>query len=238
MEKFLNVSLVSHTADSEKIVALAAKTCYSKSELTALREAVNSKDQTAFVRKVMGMGHDAILEHATFTFAIEGVSRVLLAQITRHRLASFCVQSMRYCSSANDLGYIVPPNIKALGAEYEQKYQAQMSQMHQWYQEWQSILAENYGQGETANEDARFVLPNAAATQMVVTMNARELRHFFAMRMCNRAQWEIRALAVEMHRLCMEVSPVLFADAGPGCVRGACPEGDKCCGHPYPQQKV
>jgi thymidylate synthase (FAD) len=65
---------------------------------------------------------------------------------------------------------------------------------------------------------------------MMVTMNVRELRHFFSLRMCSRAQWEIRALATEMHRLCMDVAPALFENAGPGCLRGACPEGEKTCG--------
>lgn len=110
-----------------------------------------------------------------------------------------------------------------------------MQQMHQWYKEWQEILSEAYGAGESANEDARFVLPSACETRMIVTMNVRELRHFFSMRECSRAQWEIRALAKQMHSLCSAVSPELFADAGPGCVRGHCPEGEKSCGKPWPK---
>ena len=172
------------------------------------------------------MGHESVLEHATFTFGVEGVSRVLLAQLTRHRLASFSVQSQRYVSMADGFGYIIPPKIAALGAEAVQRYENQMAQMQIWYRGWQDQL----GSGEGSNEDARFVLPGAAETRLLVTMNVRELRHFFSLRMCKRAQWEIRALAEDMHRLCMEVAPALFADAGAPCLRGACPEGEKGCG--------
>ena len=172
------------------------------------------------------MGHDSVLEHASFTFGVEGVSRVLLAQLTRHRLASFSVQSQRYVSYENGFGYVMPPKIAALGEEAQTEYRRQMDEMHAWYCAWQEKL----GAGEGSNEDARFVLPGACETRLMMTMNVRELRHFFSLRMCSRAQWEIRALATEMHRLCMEVAPALFADSGPGCLRGACPEGSKSCG--------
>ena len=145
---------------------------------------------------------------------------------TRHRLASFSVQSQRYVSYEKGFGYIVPPKIEALGEDAVAEFERQMDTMHQWYTGWQEKL----GAGEGGNEDARFVLPGACETRMMVTMNVRELRHFFSLRMCSRAQWEIRALATEMHRLCMEIAPALFADAGPGCLRGACPEGEKSCG--------
>ena len=171
----------------------------------------------------MGMHHDSVLEHASFTFGIEGVSRTLLAQITRHRLASFSVQSQRYVSYEDGFGYVIPPSITKLGPVAVAEYQVQMQIMHEWYSRWLEQL------GKEGAEDARFVLPGACETRMMVTMNARELRHFFGLRMCTRAQWEIRALAKQMHKLCMEVAPALFADAGPGCVRGACPEGEKSC---------
>lgn len=175
----------------------------------------------------MESGHLSVLEHATFTFAVEGVSRVLLAQLTRHRIASFSVQSQRYVSLAETFSYIIPPAIKALGEEAVARYQAQMDQMQAWYVEWQQQLG---AKGEKSNEDARFVLPNACETRLIVTMNVRELMHFFELRCCMRAQWEIRGLAEEMLRLCKQAAPVLFANAGPGCVRGKCPEGDKSCG--------
>lgn len=222
----MKVALIRHTLSPEEVVALGARLCYSKARVDDLLERVEAKDQTAFVHKIMGMGHDSVLEHASFTFGIEGVSRVLLAQITRHRLASFSVQSQRYVSYEHGFGYIIPPKIEALGAEAVAEFERQMDTLHQWYTDWQQKL----GTGEGGNEDARFVLPGACETRMMVTMNVRELRHFFSLRMCSRAQWEIRALATEMHRLCMTVAPALFEDAGPGCLRGACPEGEKTCG--------
>lgn len=222
----MKVALIRHTLSPEETVALGARLCYSKATVADLTQRISEKDQTEFVEKLLAMGHESVFEHASFTFAVEGVSRVLLAQLTRHRLASFSVQSQRYVSYAGGFGYIVPPKIAALGEEAVAEYEAQMQQMHAWYCAWQEKL----GTGEGSNEDARFVLPNACETRVMMTMNVRELRHFFALRMCARAQWEIRALATEMHRLCMEVAPVLFADAGPGCLRGACPEGGKTCG--------
>ena len=222
----LKVALIRHTLSPEEVVALGARLCYSKATVDDLTKRVEARDQTEFCRKILGMGHDSVLEHATFTFGIEGVSRVLLAQITRHRLASFSVQSQRYVSYESGFGYIVPPKIEALGEEAVREFEKQMDTLHQWYTEWQQKL----GTGEGGNEDARFVLPGACETRMMVTMNVRELRHFFSLRMCSRAQWEIRALANEMHRLCMEIAPALFENAGPGCLRGACPEGEKTCG--------
>ena len=218
--------LIRHTLSPEEVGALGARLCYSKARVDDLLDKVEAKDQTEFVHKIMSMGHDSVLEHASFTFGIEGVSRTLLAQITRHRVASFSVQSQRYVSYEKSFGYIVPPKIEALGADAVAEFERQMDTMHQWYVQWQEKL----GTGEGGNEDARFVLPGACETRMMVTMNVRELRHFFSLRMCSRAQWEIRALANEMHRLCMEVAPALFENAGPACLRGACPEGEKTCG--------
>ena len=174
----------------------------------------------------MGMGHESVLEHVTFSFGVEGVSRVLLAQLTRHRIASFSVQSQRYVSYENGFGFIMPDSIAALGEEAVQQYQKQMDTIESWYVDWQKKL----GKGEKSNEDARFVLPNACETRLVVTMNVRELRHFFSLRMCNRAQWEIRKMAEEMFRICFNTAPALFMDAGPACIRGKCPEGEKTCG--------
>ena len=174
----------------------------------------------------MGMGHESVLEHVTFSFGVEVVSRVLLAQLTRHRIASFSVQSQRYVSYENGFGFIMPDSIAALGEEAVQEYQKQMDTIESWYVEWQKKL----GKGEKSNEDARFVLPNACETRLVVTMNVRELRHFFSLRMCNRAQWEIRRMAEEMFKICFDIAPALFMDAGPACIRGKCPEGEKTCG--------
>ncbi len=223
-ETHLHVELLAHTPEPEKTCALAARTCYSGLEYDELKALVDEKDQAAFLQRIMASGHLSVLEHASFTFGISGVSRALLAQITRHRIASFSVQSQRYVSLEKGFGYIVPPRIRGLGEDAVKEFESQMAQMQAWYQGWQEKL------GENANEDARFVLPNACETHITVTMNARELLHFFSLRCCNRAQWEIRALAREMLRLCKQVSPVIFESAGPGCVRGACPEGVKSCG--------
>ena len=226
-EKKLHVELIAHTPLPEQVCALGAKLCYAKADVAALREKISAQDQGVFLEKIMESGHLSVLEHATFTFAVEGVSRVLLAQLTRHRIASFSVQSQRYVSLAETFSYIIPPAIKALGEEAVARYQVQMDQMQAWYVEWQQELG---AKGEKSNEDARFVLPNACETRLIVTMNVRELMHFFELRCCMRAQWEIRGLAEEMLRLCKQAAPVLFANAGPGCVRGKCPEGDKSCG--------
>ena len=221
-QKKLNVILIRYTPSPQETIALGAKLCYSKSNIEDLKDKVSAEDQSSFINRLMEMGHESVLEHATFTFGIEGVSRALLAQITRHRLASFSVQSQRYVGYENGFGYIVPPKVEELGPEAVAEYAIQMETMEKWYKEWQEKLGNN--------EDARFVLPNACETRMVVTMNARELRHFFALRMCNRAQWEIRQLANAMFKECLKVAPDLFADAGPGCIRGKCPEGKKTCG--------
>jgi thymidylate synthase (FAD) len=222
----MKVVLIRHTLSPEELVALGAKLCYSRSTIANLSERISSQDQGAFIEKLRNMGHESIFEHASFTFGIEGVSRVLLAQLTRHRIASFSVQSQRYVSYENGFGYILPPKIEALGEEAVKKYHEQMNQIEGWYKEWQQLL----GKGEKSNEDARFVLPNACETRILMTMNVRELYHFFSLRMCNRAQWEINEMATRMYRLCLETAPALFADAGPACLRGRCPEGEKSCG--------
>ncbi len=222
----LKVTLVTHTPDPEGTCALAARTCYSGQSMDALRERVAGADQSDFLRRVLASGHTSVLEHASFTFVVEGVSRSLLAQLTRHRIASFSVQSQRYVSMGKGFGYVIPPRIEALGPEAVAEFENEMAQMQKWYVNWQEKL----GNGEGANEDARFVLPNACETHITLTMNVRELLHFFSLRCCSRAQWEIRALGAEMLRLCRQVSPTLFENAGPGCVRGACPEGAKSCG--------
>lgn len=223
----LKVSLIAYTPNPEKTCALAARTCYSALDMDTLKERVEEKEQADFLRRVVKSGHLSVLEHASFTFSIEGVSRALLAQVTRHRIASFSVQSQRYVSLEKGFGYIIPPKIQALGDEMVTEYERQMAQMHAWYIDWQKKL----GSGEGSNEDARFVLPNACETHITMTMNARELLHFFSLRCCDRAQWEIRHMAMEMLKLCKKAAPVIFENAGPGCINGPCPEGEKSCGN-------
>lgn len=225
-----NVRLLSFTPDAEKLTAMAAKLCYSPSGIEDISDGLTDESARSFIERLVDIGHLSTIEHASFTFGIEGVSRTLLAQITRHRIASFSVQSQRYVSySEKGFSYIIPPGIRALGNEAVGKFESQMNTMQQWYDEWQAELG---GKGEKSNEDARFVLPGACETKMILTMNARELLHFFTLRCCNRAQWEIRELAWSMLALVSSVSPALFSDAGPSCVRGKCSEGKMTCGQP------
>lgn len=231
-QKKLHVELLRYTNNPEEIVAMGAKLCYSSADINDLMDGIETKDQSSFIDKLMDFKHMSPVEHASFTFGIEGVSRSLLAQITRHRIASFSVQSQRYVGEVSSkekqtFDYIIPPKIEALGPEYIAKFDSQMRQMQQWYDEWNTLLG---AKGEESNEDARFVLPNAAATKMLVTMNIRELLHFFNLRCCNRAQWEIRNLAGLMLERVKEVAPIIFKEAGPGCVSGPCPEGKMTCG--------
>lgn len=214
----MNVTLIG-TPDPE-VCAIAAGMCY------------NAKDPWKALKNAMAGGHESVLEHCKFTFQIDGVSRALLAQLTRHRIASFSVQSQRYVAMKGGFPYVIPPRIQQLGSNAVKRYQNQMEQISEWYDEWFELL------GENSAEDARFVLPNACCTRLVVTMNARELRHFFSLRCCNRAQWEIRQMADEMLRICKEEAYTLFEDAGPGCVRGACPEGKHSCGKPRNKEQV
>ena len=207
----MTVRLIAHTPEPEKVVAAAAKLCYSDAHITDLLDGLDEEKTARFLTMLSDLGHASPIEHASFTFGIEGVSRTLLAQITRHRIASFSVQSQRYVR-LDDFRYVIPPEIARLMAEGMPEKQARAKASKQ------------------ANEDARFVLPNACETKMVVTMNARSLQNFFHLRCCSRAQWEIRALAEEMLRLVYPVAPHLFAKAGPACVSGPCPEGKMCCG--------
>ena len=225
-EQHLNVTLIAHTPEPEKVIAMASRTCYSALDLEGLDKKTDAADNAAYIRRVLASGHTSIAEHASFTFGLEGVSRTLLAQITRHRVASFSVQSQRYVSvaGAEVFDYVLPPRIRALGPEAEEKFAWQMKTMQRWYDEWSEAL------GQDSAEDARFVLPGAAATRIVMTMNARELLHFFSLRMCNRAQWEVREAAWRMYELVYPLAPSVFELAGPGCAHGACPEGKRSCG--------
>jgi thymidylate synthase (FAD) len=225
----LKIILLKYTIDPEETVALAAKLCYSPSDVEVLKNRIEAKDQRAFIEKLMKMGHISPVEHASFTFAIEGISRACSHQLIRHRIASYSQQSQRYVPAEEGFNYIIPPviqkdkNLKKYFEDFMAKTQAA-------YQYLIKGLNEKGIQGEAANQDARFVLPNAMETKIIVTMNARELLHFFTMRCCNRAQWEIRQMAEGMLKVVKSVAPTLFAKAGPGCLYAPCPEGDYTCG--------
>ena len=240
----MNVKLITYTPDAEKTIAAAAKLCYAKSDIDTLLDGLTPEKVEQFLDMLSGLGHESPVEHATFTFGIEGVSRTLLAQITRHRIASFSVQSQRYVDKSNFM-YILPPAIEAI-PEAKEEFIRAMEEDALHYESLRKKLTDGHtarliAEGvdpekaakqaeKLANEDARFVLPNACDTRMIVTMNTRSLRNFFRLRCCNRAQWEIRELAWKMLELVREVCPNLFGLAGPACLMGACPEGKMSCG--------
>ncbi|MBF0327941.1 MAG: FAD-dependent thymidylate synthase [Nitrospirae bacterium] len=228
-EAKLKVILLKHTPAPEETVAMAAKLCYSHSDIENLKGKIEAKDQLAFVEKLMKMGHMSPIEHASFTFAVEGISRACSHQLVRHRLASYSQQSQRYVSEESGFDYIVPPIIGE-DKELKKLFIGLMNEAQMAYSQLVAKLNEKGVKGESANQDARFVLPNAAETKIIVTMNARELLHFFRQRCCNRAQWEIRRMAEEMLKLAKKTSPVIFQKAGPGCLYAPCPEGDYSCG--------
>ena len=228
-EAKLKVILLRHTPNPEETVAMAAKLCYSPSDITSLKDKIETKDQKAFVEKLVKMGHMSPIEHASFTFAIEGVSRACSHQLVRHRLASYSQQSQRYVSEEAGFDYVIPPVIKE-DREMRKMFVHFMEQAQNAYNDMVKKLNEKGIKGESANQDARFVLPNAAETKIMVTMNARELLHFFRQRCCNRAQWEIRQAAEEMLKLVKKAAPTIFHKAGPGCLYSPCPEGDYSCG--------
>ena len=202
----MEVTLIRYTHDADGLAGMAAALCY------------DGKNPEKSLKVALNGGHESVVEHSSFTFLIEGVSRVLLAQLTRHRLASFSVQSQRYCGCDPE-DVTVPQSIR------DKRFGGSVTLMMQRVTDLYNAMIQ---EGIPA-EDARFLVPQGVKCRLMMTMNARELRHFFSLRCCNRAQWEIRELANEMLRQCKEVAPMIFADAGAGCVRGACPEGAKSC---------
>lgn len=225
----LKVSLLKYTPNPEETIALAAKVCYSASNVEDLNKKITVKDQSDFIKKLVEIGHLSPIEHASFTFAIEGISRACSHQLVRHRLASYSQQSQRYVSSGRGFSYIVPESISKDHTAL-QVYKEFMEKAQSAYSSLVEKLNEQGLVGEEAYQDARFVLPNACETRLMMTMNARELLHFFHQRCCNRAQWEIHSLADEILRLVRGVAPTIFNAAGPGCVVGHCGEGDLTCG--------
>jgi len=227
-ETALNVVLLRHTPEPEEVVAMAAKLCYSPSGVEELKGKIEAKDQAAFVEKLAAIGHLSPIEHVSFSFGIEGISRACSHQLVRHRVASYSQQSQRYVK-AEQFDYVIPPSIKqdpALVREFE-KFMAEAQEN---YTKVLKRLEELGYKGEAGQQDARYLLPNAAETKIVVTMNARELLHFFRVRCCNRAQWEIREMAERMLALVKKAAPTIFAKSGPGCLYTACPEGKMTCG--------
>lgn len=218
----LKVELIKHTENPEQVVAASARLCYSPVGVSDLMEQIHPEKAKELVEKVVSMGHLSTLEHVNFTFGVEGISRTLTHQLVRHRIASYSQQSQRYVKEES-FEYIMPPKILK-NQEADNIYKQTMEQIQEAYNR---LLALGIDR-----EDARYVLPNASETKIVITMNARSLLHFFDLRCCRRAQWEIRQMAGEMLELAKEAAPVLFAKAGAPCRRGPCPEGDFTCGKP------
>lgn len=247
----MNVELLQHTPEPEKIIAAAAKLCYSSSGIDGILDGLDEEKTDKFLKRLMSMGHESPIEHITFTFGIEGVSRSLLAQFTRHRLASYSVKSQRYVKEGQ-FEFVTPPEIEKI-PEAKAAFLKAMNDDVKTYNELADILYTKHyvdmvsaGMDEKAAknaaekkaiEDARYVLPNACETKMIATLNARSLMNFFHHRCCERAQWEIRDLACQMLNLVKQVAPTLFANAGPRCVSGPCPEGAMSCGKMLEKRK-
>ena len=237
MAATLAVTLLGYTPDPDRAVAAAGRLCYAPVSAAELTETMSADDVGRLVRGLVASGHHSALEHASFTFAVDGVSRACTHQLVRHRVASYNQQSQRYVNFSHSASFVVPPAIAA-DAAAEQVFLQAMDQAREAYDRLVELGLAAGRSRESVQEDARFVLPNAAETKIVVTMNARELRHFFAVRCCNRAQWEIRALAWELRGQVKALAPALFHKSGPGCLYGTCPEGKMTCGRPYDAAQV
>jgi len=219
----VKVELLKYTPEPEILVAMAAKLCYSEATIDDLWQQMKEKEVSKFINKLMEMGHHSPFEHISFTFGIEGISRVTTHQLVRHRIASYSQQSQRYVKY-KELKYITPPTIQK-DKDLQMLFRETIERARKAYDQ---LI--NSG---IPVEDARYILPEACETKIIVSMNARELLHFFRLRCCNRAQWEIRQLAHQMLKKVKEICPNIFAKAGPSCVSGKCMEEKMSCGKPY-----
>jgi len=213
----LKVKLLRHTADAELLCGAAALTSSKSGSPSEIFEKMDVETAKRIIKRVTGYGHASVIEHASFTFSIEGVSRAMTHQLVRHRIASFTQQSQRYVTYDTLEKYVIPQDISA-NVEAKKIFEETLEKISETYQKLLKLGIQK--------EDARFILPNAAKTNIIVTMNARELRHFFNLRCCMRSQWEIREVAAEMLKQAKKTAPALFENAGPSCVElGYCPEG-------------
>ncbi|MDR2587708.1 MAG: FAD-dependent thymidylate synthase [Coriobacteriales bacterium] len=220
----MQVDLLYHTPNPERAVATAARLCYAPIGATELMESMSDGQVGKVLATIMRSGHFSALEHASYTFAIDGVSRALTHQLVRHRIASFNQQSQRYVTYSAEPEVVLPQSI---GSDPEALAAFNTAIDVAW-----ATYAQLVEAGVPA-EDARYVLPNACVAKIVVTMNIRELLHFFELRCCNRAQWEIQGLAHRMLELVEPTAPYVFMDAGAACRRGPCTEGKMTCGKPF-----
>ena len=225
----MKVRLINFTNDPEKIVAQSARLCYSALSVENLEEKLTNESIMKLIKKIMKLGHYSVLEHATFTFAIEGISRITSHQLVRHRLASFSQQSQRYVKiNKEGFPYIIPKSI-AKDKELAEIFIDAIKELDGIYQ----LLLDH----SIEAEDARYILPQAVTTKMIISANARELLLIFKLRCCKRAQWEIREVAMNMLREVKKIAPTIFENAGPLCILGPCPEGELSCGKPWSKNK-
>jgi thymidylate synthase (FAD) len=218
----LDIKLIACTAEAARVVAAAAKLCYSASSAAELFDGLDEREVRRFVRMLRSSGHMSPFEHASFTYVIEGASRVMTHQLVRHRIASYSQQSQRYVATGTPK-FVVPPEIDG-NPEARGVFESSAMEAYAAYERMVSLGA--------PKEDARFILPHGWETSIMITMNARELCHFFELRLCRRAQWEIRDAARKMLSIASGVAPELFDTAGPPCVSGGCRELNPC-GRPY-----
>ncbi|MBQ7193444.1 MAG: FAD-dependent thymidylate synthase [Synergistaceae bacterium] len=220
----MNVILLSHTPNPDAVVAAAARICYRDVAASELLKGEEEKLSSNLIADLFRSGHTSTFEHVSFTFGVDGLSRVASHQLVRHRMASFSQQSQRYVKmSADPEAVIIPPSVS--------KNPEALALFNETAAKSQEAYAKLTAMG-IPKEDARFILPHGHSTRLVMTMNARELHHFFSLRLCRRAQWEIHELARKMLILCREKAPVLFEKAGPSCIFGNCNEA-RTCGKPY-----
>lgn len=214
-----SVILLSHTPEPEKLIALAAKNCYSDLKIKDLISKVDIKDTSQFIKMLFDVGHLSPFEHVNFTFGLSEVSRSTLAQLSRHRLCSLSVRSQRYVNH-NNFNYIIPETIK--NSKYLEKYKKITELIQEFYNEMK---------GDIPNDDRRYILPESCTTQIIWSCNARELLHVFSLRCCNLASREIRNLVDKILYIVKDVAPTIFENAGPKCLHnGKCNEGKRTCG--------
>ena len=240
----MEVNIIAHTPEPEKVISMAAKLCYSPVGVDEIEKNLTDESVDKFINMLMSMGHESPLEHVSFTFAVEGISRACSHQLVRHRIASYSQQSQRYVK-LDQFEYIIPKEIEKID-EAKKVFIDAMKKDQEDYDKLVDILFNKHykklvQQGKDAKkakkdaekkaiEDARYVFPNACETKIVFTMNVRSLYNFIEHRTCERAQWEIRDLATQMLKKLREISPVLFNNKGPKCIKGPCPEGKMTCG--------
>lgn len=262
----LNVKLLSHTENPELVIATAGKLCYSPSTIEDLMEKQTDESVERFVNMLVGLGHESPLEHTSFTFGIEGISRIVEIQLVRHRIASYSIQSGRYVKRENP-EFIKPERIKnnyvasdifdevarvsvkgyndlflvlmldLMGySNAEVSIMSDIEREEIVYKLYESDIKTYKKYEKLAIEDARYVHLQSIGVKVICTFNLRSLINFTRHRECRRAQREIQNLSKAMIKLIDDKFPLLGKILGAPCRFGTCPEGSYCCGQPYPKK--